>query len=257
MKNSKGSKFKSKDQDSSSDNALKNTAKAIMEQAEHIWLAGLGAFAKAQEQSGKFYETLVKEGAALERATRKVTEAKVEEVRGMVETTVTQVKERATDTWDRLEQVFENRVSRALGTLGIPGRDELDLLAKRVEELSKAVRSLDASGRAKPSAASSAPAKSAPAKSAPVKSAPVKSAPAQSAPAKPAVAKSSSAKPAAKSTEPTAKKAPARKPAPRKPAAVAQPASVVATPVAAKPAAKRKPAAKKPLAKPADAPGAE
>lgn len=252
MKNSKGSKFKSKDQDSSSDNALKNTAKAIMEQAEHIWLAGLGAFAKAQEQSGKFYETLVKEGAALERATRKVTEAKVEEVRGMVETTVTQVKERATDTWDRLEQVFENRVSRALGTLGIPGRDELDLLAKRVEELSKAVRSLDASGRAKPSAA-----RSAPAKSAPVKSAPVKSAPAQSAPAKSAVAKSSSANPAAKAAEPTAKKAPARKPAPRKPAAVAQPASVVATPVAAKPAAKRKPAAKKPLAKPADAPGAE
>ena len=252
MKNSKVSKFKSKDQDSSSDNALKNTAKAIMEQAEHIWLAGLGAFAKAQEQSGKFYETLVKEGAALERATRKVTEAKVEEVRGMVETTVTQVKERATDTWDRLEQVFENRVSRALGTLGIPGRDELDLLAKRVEELSKAVRSLDASGRAKPSAA-----RSAPAKSAPVKSAPVKSAPAQSAPAKSAVAKSSSANPAAKAAEPTAKKAPARKPAPRKPAAVAQPASVVATPVAAKPAAKRKPAAKKPLAKPADAPGAE
>ena len=252
MKNSKGSKFKSKDQDSSSDNALKNTAKAIMEQAEQIWLAGLGAFAKAQEQSGKFYETLVKEGAALERATRKVTEAKVEEVRGMVETTVTQVKERATDTWDRLEQVFENRVSRALGTLGIPGRDELDLLAKRVEELSKAVRSLDASGRAKPSAA-----RSAPAKSAPVKSAPVKSAPAQSAPAKSAVAKSSSAKPAAKAAEPTAKKAPARKPAPRKPAAVAQPASVVATPVAAKPAAKRKPAAKKPVAKPADAPGAE
>ena len=212
MKTSKGSKFKAKDQDSSGDNALKNTAKAIMEQAEQIWLAGLGAFAKAQEQSGKFYETLVKEGAALERATRKVTEGKLEEVRGMVETTVSQVKDRATDTWDRLEQVFENRVSRALGTLGIPGREELDQLAKRVEELSKAVRSLDAAGRAKV-----AP---------------------KAAPAKPAA-------------EPAAKKAAPRKPVARKAAAPAPvavtvtEAPAVAKPAAAKPAA-RKPAAKKP-----------
>jgi poly(hydroxyalkanoate) granule-associated protein len=222
MKTSKGSKFKSKDQDSSGDNALKNTAKAIMEQAEQIWLAGLGAFAKAQEQSGKFYETLVKEGAALERATRKVTEAKVEEVRGMVETTVSQVKERATDTWDRLEQVFENRVSRALGTLGIPGREELDQLAKRVEELSKAVRSLDAAGRAKPAAPKAAAPKAAAPKAAAPKAA---------------------AKPAAK--KPTAKQA-APAAAPAAPAVEA-----AATPAATQP--KRKPAAKKP-AKPAAAP---
>ena len=222
MKTSKGSKFKSKAEDSSSEqNALKNTAKAIMEQAEQIWLAGLGAFAKAQEQSGKFYETLVKEGAALERATRKVTEGKIEEVRGMVETTVSQVKDRATDTWDRLEQVFENRVSRALGTLGIPGREELDQLAKRVEELSRAVRSLDASGRSNSKQA----------------------------------AKAAPSKPAPKVAEPAAKKASPRKPAARKaatpaPAAAAAPATAAkpapaAKPAAAKPAA-RKPAAKKP-----------
>ena len=98
MKTSKGSKLKSKLAEESNDKSLKNTAKAIMEQAEQIWLAGLGAFAKAQEQSGKVYETLVKEGAALEKATRKLTGSKVEEVRGMVEKSVSQVKERATDT---------------------------------------------------------------------------------------------------------------------------------------------------------------
>ena len=227
MKTSKGSKFKPKGDDSSADaSALKNTAKAIMEQAEQIWLAGLGAFAKAQEQSGKFYETLVKEGAALERATRKVTESKVEEVRGMVETTVSQVKERATDTWDRLEQVFENRVSRALGTLGIPGREELDQLAKRVEELSKAVRSLDASARASVKAA---PAKAAPAKAAPAKAAPAKAAPTKAeAPkaAKPAVAKKPAAKTApaqatVTASAPSAKAAPEPKPAAKKAPATA------------------------------------
>lgn len=206
MKTSKGSKLKAKIAEAGSDNTLKNTAKAIMEQAEQIWLAGLGAFAKAQEQSGKLYETLVKEGSALEKATRKLTGSKVEEVRGMVEKSVSQVKERASDTWDRLEQVFENRVGKALASLGIPGREELEQLAKRVDELSRAVRALDAGNRAaaapKKAAAKAAPAKPAVAAKAAPKTAAKK--PAKAAPAK----AEAPAKPAAKP-----RKAPAKKPA--------------------------------------------
>lgn len=204
MATSKGSKLKSKLKDAGSDNSLKNTAKAIMEQAEQIWLAGLGAFSKAQEQSGKLYETLVREGAVLEKATRKLTGSKVEEVRGMVENTVTQVRERASDTWDRLEQVFENRVSKALGTLGIPGREELEQLAKRVDELSKAVRALDAGSRA-----AAKPAKKAAAKVEETAEAPAKAAPAKAA-----------KKPVAKKVEAVVEAKPAAKPAakPRKPA---------------------------------------
>ena len=221
MKTSKGSKLKSKLAEESNDKSLKNTAKAIMEQAEQIWLAGLGAFAKAQEQSGKVYETLVKEGAALEKATRKLTGSKVEEVRGMVEKSVSQVKERATDTWDRLEQVFENRVSKALGTLGIPGRDELELLAKRVDELSKAVRALDAGNRAqavkKPVEKAAAPKAAAPKAAAPKAAAPKAAAPKAAAP-KAAAPKAAAAKavapkeaPAPKAAGAKPRKAPAKK----------------------------------------------
>lgn len=219
MATSKGSKLKSKLKDAGSDNALKNTAKAIMEQAEQIWLAGLGAFSKAQEQSGKVYETLVREGAVLEKATRKLTGSKVEEVRGMVENTVTQVRERASDTWDRLEQVFENRVSKALGTLGIPGREELEQLAKRVDELSKAVRALDAGNRtaAKPAK----PTKKAAAKAEAPAAEPVKAAPAKAA-----------KKPAAKKAEAVVEAKPAANP--RKPA---KKAAEVAAPAADAPAA--------------------
>lgn len=212
MKTSKGSKLKSKIKDASSDNSLKNTAKAIMEQAEQIWLAGLGAFAKAQAQSGKLYETLVKEGSALEKATRKLTGNKVEEVRGMVENTVSQVKERATDTWDRLEQVFENRVSKALGTLGIPGREELEQLAKRVDELARAVRALDAGNRAaakKPAVKAAAAAVTPKAAAAAPKVAAKKPAKAKPAPQAEAAAPAPVAKPAAKPRKAPAKKAPA------------------------------------------------
>ena len=43
------------------DSALAGTVK---ESAQQIWLAGLGAFAKAQEEGSKVFEALVKEGAS-------------------------------------------------------------------------------------------------------------------------------------------------------------------------------------------------
>jgi poly(hydroxyalkanoate) granule-associated protein len=79
----------------------------------------------------------------LEQKTRKIATGTVGEVRGAVETGVSQVRERTQETWDKLEQVFENRVSRALGKLGIPGRKELDDLVRRVEELNREVRRID------------------------------------------------------------------------------------------------------------------
>jgi poly(hydroxyalkanoate) granule-associated protein len=119
------------------------SSKSIMESAQQIWLAGLGAFAKAQEQGGHLFETLLKEGSTLEHKTRKLATGKVDDVRDAVESGVSQVRERTQETWDRLEQVFENRVSRALGKLGVPARKDLDELLKRVDELNREVRRLN------------------------------------------------------------------------------------------------------------------
>ena len=127
-------------------------SKTVMDSAQQIWLAGLGAFAKAQAEGGKLFESLVKEGAALDAKTRKFTEGKVAEARGNVEGALGQVRERSQETWDKLEKVFEDRVSRALGKLGIPGRDEIKMLTRRVEELSGEVRKLTAKRSAGPAA---------------------------------------------------------------------------------------------------------
>ncbi len=121
--------------------------KSIMESAQQIWLAGLGAFAKAQGEGGRLFEGLIKEGVNLEAKTRKIATGKVDEVRGAVESSVSQVRERTQETWDRLEQVFEQRVSRALGKLGVPGRKEIDELLKRVEELNREVRKINPSAK--------------------------------------------------------------------------------------------------------------
>ncbi len=137
-------KLKSKASPAASKQTARAGGKTIVESAQHIWLAGLGAFAKAQDEGTRLFEALVREGVALEQKTRKLTAGKAEEARGAVEAAVGQVKERSQETWDKLEKVFESRVSRALNRLGVPGSKELKGLTARVEELAREVNKLNA-----------------------------------------------------------------------------------------------------------------
>jgi poly(hydroxyalkanoate) granule-associated protein len=116
----------------------------IRESAQQIWLAGLGAFAKAQLEGNKVFDALIREGEAIQQKTRKVTEDKV-----------TEMAAKATGTWDKLEQVFENRVARSLNSLGVPTKDDVALLAKRVAELKAEVEKLNKAS--KPAAAAAKP----------------------------------------------------------------------------------------------------
>ena len=142
--------------------------KSIVESAQHIWLAGLGAFSKAQDEGTRLFEALVREGIAMEQKTRKTSTSKAEEARGAMEAAVGQARERSQETWDKLEKIFETRVSRALSGLGIPGSKELGALSARVEELTREVQKMSgktgAAAVAKPagkSAAKPSPAKAA------------------------------------------------------------------------------------------------
>ena len=103
-------------------------SKRLGESAQQVWLAGVGAFGRAQAEGTKLFETLVKEGLSLEQITRKTAGGKAQAMRDAVESTVGQARERASDTWDRLEKVFEERVHRALRRLEVPSREDLSAL---------------------------------------------------------------------------------------------------------------------------------
>jgi poly(hydroxyalkanoate) granule-associated protein len=135
-------KLKSSAKSKSAPKATEAAPRNIMDSAQQIWQAGMGAFSRAQEEGGKLFETLVKEGSTLEQKTRKLATGKVDAVRDAVENRVGAVKERASDTWDRLEKVFEDRVQRALTRLGVPGRDDLQALIARVDTLNSELRKL-------------------------------------------------------------------------------------------------------------------
>ena len=115
-------------------------SKSLSESAQQVWLAGVGAFSRAQAEGTKLFEGLVKEGMGLEQTMRKFAGGRAEVVRDVVENRVGQARERATDTWDKLEKVFEDRVQRALVKLGVPSREDLTDLSKRVEALTAELR---------------------------------------------------------------------------------------------------------------------
>ena len=103
----------------------------VRESANQIWLAGLGAFSKAQQEGVKMFEALVAEGEKVQERTKVAADERLAEVRA-----------KASGTWDKLEQVFEDRVARALNRLSVPSRKDIDVLSQRVAELTEIAKRL-------------------------------------------------------------------------------------------------------------------
>jgi len=133
------------------------SAKQVMESAQQIWLAGLGAFSKAQNEGKKVFDTLVKQGEQIEQRTRTVAEATIETAKEQASKTL----QMASGKFDKLEQVFETRVHNSLNRLGVLTSKDVEGLSKQVAELSEAVRALLAQEKRSPArpAAKKAPVK--------------------------------------------------------------------------------------------------
>jgi poly(hydroxyalkanoate) granule-associated protein len=137
-------------------------SRSLVESAQQIWMAGVGAFNRAQGEGSKLFEALVHEGMNIEKHTRKLATGRVDAVRDAVEDRVAGARARATDGWDRLEKVFEERVQRALNKLGIPGREEVVGLNARIDALTAQLRNNGGKmAAARPAAKKPAPAKKA------------------------------------------------------------------------------------------------
>lgn len=162
-------------------------AGAIKESAQQIWLAGLGAFSKAQEEGGKAFETLVKEGMSIQRKTQTAAEERISEATSRVSSMANEIQSKAAGQWDKLESLFEERVAKALGKLGVPSARDVEALMERIDALNQQVLKLGGVG-----VSTGKPARKATAKSATAKAVPRK-APAKRAPARKAAAKKASA----------------------------------------------------------------
>jgi poly(hydroxyalkanoate) granule-associated protein len=166
----------------------KDFARTVLESPRQIWLAGLGAFSRAQSEGTKVFEALVKQGESVEARTRDAASQTAAAARTAARTKAKEMQQMAGGTWDKLEKVFEERVARALTRLGVHTQSDVERLAARVDALSAAVNELiRTTGEKRPRKAPApkrAPRKTAAKrarKSAPRKRAATKAAPAESA----------------------------------------------------------------------------
>ncbi|HET7524648.1 MAG TPA: phasin family protein, partial [Burkholderiaceae bacterium] len=143
------------------DNAL---AQSIKESAQQIWLAGMGAFAKAQAGGTQAFDKLIKDGLSLQRKTQGLAEEKISEMTGRMTAMAGEVTARAGQHWDKLESIFEQRTAKAMTRLGVPTAKDLAALNERIEKLAAEVAKLSKKAPAKKAAR--APAKKAPRKAA-------------------------------------------------------------------------------------------
>jgi poly(hydroxyalkanoate) granule-associated protein len=143
----------------------------VNDSAQQIWLAGMGAFARAQAEGSKVFETLVKEGTSLQKKTQSAAEDKLSEVTTKMSSMAGDVQAKAGQHWDKLEGIFEERTAKALGKLGVPSAKDVAALTARIDALSAQVAKLakPATSRAAPAAKKTAAAKKAPAKKAAAK----------------------------------------------------------------------------------------
>jgi poly(hydroxyalkanoate) granule-associated protein len=113
----------------------------------NVWLAGLGALAKAQAEGSKAFEALVQQGVAMQNKTQALAKERME--------AMAQQATGGPASWNRLGGIFEDRVAQALHSLGMPSSQELAALTARVEALEK---QLNTTGQAaKPAEVPSSP----------------------------------------------------------------------------------------------------
>jgi poly(hydroxyalkanoate) granule-associated protein len=122
--------------------ATNDMAQGVLNSPHQIWLAGLGAFSRAQQEGTKLFETLVRQGEQLQDRTKQVATETAAAARGAATARAKEMQQMAGGTWDKLEQVFEDRVARALSKLGVYTHNDVQRLAARVDELAAAVNKL-------------------------------------------------------------------------------------------------------------------
>ena len=138
---------------------------SVKDSAQQIWQAGLGAFSRAQAEGSKAFDLLVKEGVSLQRKTQSAAEERISDATHKMSSMASDISNKATGQWDKLESIFEERVAKALGKLGVPTAKDIAALNARIDALSKkapaAAKPVAKAAPAKPKAAAKPAAKAA------------------------------------------------------------------------------------------------
>jgi len=111
--------------------------------AQQVWLAGLGALGRAQAEGSRFFDTLVKEGEAVDARRREKAAEQPPGWRDNVEEQLNGAREKASGTWNKVEQAFDDQVQAALKKLHVPNAEDVAALNARIDALTTRLNRLE------------------------------------------------------------------------------------------------------------------
>jgi poly(hydroxyalkanoate) granule-associated protein len=112
----------------------KDLQEDVKDSAQKIYLAGLGALTVAGEEGNKLFKTLVERGEKFESGAKIPTDG--------LKNTAETVKGRASDIYNKIEDMVNDQVGFALQRLGVPTRDEINNLSQQVDALREAIEKM-------------------------------------------------------------------------------------------------------------------
>lgn len=121
---------------------LTNLPDEVTGRAREIWLAGLGALSRLEEEGDKIFTDLVKRGESYESKRRKQIEGVTSGLRERQEALTQDVSNRLDNATESVEKAVSDTLSGTLGRIGVPTRQEVRGLSRKVGELSKKLDAL-------------------------------------------------------------------------------------------------------------------
>ncbi|WHZ18976.1 MAG: hypothetical protein OJF55_001125 [Rhodanobacteraceae bacterium] len=115
-------------------------SRGLADSAQQIWLAGLGALSRTQQEGGKFFDALVEEGVRIQEKTHAFAQEQVQQAREQTEPWVEAARKRTNAAMGKLEQAFDERIARAMQRMNMPSQSDIKDLSARIDALAREVR---------------------------------------------------------------------------------------------------------------------
>ncbi len=110
--------------------------------AQQIWLAGLGAFSQAQKKGTEALQKMLQDGLDLQRQAQQTAEQKIADATRKMSAMAQQIQPKPASApttlqapWEGLEGMFDQRVARALQRLGWGSPERMVELQQRIQAL--------------------------------------------------------------------------------------------------------------------------
>jgi len=146
---------------------------SILDAANKIWVAGLGAVHTAEKEGSKLFKSLVDKGTDFQALRKEISQKQLDKIGQIVKGGVGSVRGKIEDitqqqegVWDKLK--IEQTIASVMKTFGVATKKEMDSLNRKIDTLSKAVSEMKAAPKKAP-AKKAAPKAAAPKKAAPKK----------------------------------------------------------------------------------------